>query len=116
MSIPQTRVRQVCGNMLFSGSKADKRIAVLSGGEKSRVMLGKILLKANNLLLLDEPTNHLDMESCDALIDAINNFQGAVLVVAHSDYFIQNVANKFIIFDEEKISVADTYDDSFLKI
>jgi ATP-binding cassette subfamily F protein 3 len=108
--LPVTRVRQVCGNMMFSGDLANKRISVLSGGEKSRVTLGKILLKGVNLLLLDEPTNHLDMESCDALMEAIRNFEGAVIMVTHDEYFLQEIANKLIIFDDGKTF---TFDDSY---
>ncbi|MCX5882395.1 MAG: ABC-F family ATP-binding cassette domain-containing protein [Deltaproteobacteria bacterium] len=70
--------RNICGAMMFGGETALKKIAVLSGGEKSRVMLGKILVTPVNLLLLDEPTNHLDMESCDALLEAIDSFDGTV--------------------------------------
>ena len=108
--IPVTRVRQVCGNMMFSGDLANKKISVLSGGEKSRVTLGKILLKGVNLLLLDEPTNHLDMESCDALMEAIRNFEGAVIMVTHDEYFLQEIANKLVIFDDGKTF---TFDDSY---
>lgn len=113
----QTTVRRVCGNMMFSGSLADKTISVLSGGEKSRVMLGKILLKPSNILFLDEPTNHLDMESCDALLDAIKIFEGPVLMVTHSEYFLKEVANKLIVFDDEKVFVFEgTYNDFLEKI
>ncbi len=108
--IPQTRVRQVCGNMMFSSDLANKTIAVLSGGEKSRVMLGKILLKGANLLLLDEPTNHLDMESCEALLEAIRNFPGAVITVTHDEHFLQEISNKLIIFDDNKTF---TFEDSY---
>jgi ATP-binding cassette subfamily F protein 3 len=109
-TLPQTRVRQVCGNMMFSSDLANKKISVLSGGEKSRVMLGKILLKGVNLLLLDEPTNHLDMESCESLMEAIKNFPGAVVMVTHDEYFLQEIANKLIIFDDNKTF---TFEDSY---
>ena len=108
--LPQTRVRQVCGNMMFSSDLANKEISVLSGGEKSRVMLGKILLKGANLLLLDEPTNHLDMESCEALMEAIKNFPGAVVMVTHDEYFLEQIANRLIIFDDNRTF---TFDDSY---
>lgn len=108
--LPVTRVRQVCSNMMFSGDLANKKIGVLSGGEKSRVTLGKILLKGVNLLLLDEPTNHLDMESCEALMEAIRSFEGAVIMVTHDEYFLQEIANKLIIFDDNKTF---TFDDSY---
>ncbi len=114
-TIPQTRVRQVCGNMMFSSDLAKKQIGVLSGGEKSRVMLGKILLKGVNLLLLDEPTNHLDMESCDSLLEAIKNFEGALIMVTHDESFLREVANKLVIFDDNKtFEFEDSYE-FFLK-
>lgn len=108
--LPQTRVRQVCGNMMFSSDLAHKQISVLSGGEKSRVMLGKILLKGVNLLLLDEPTNHLDMESCESLLEAIKSFEGAVITVTHDEHFLSEIANKLIIFDDDKTF---TFEDSY---
>ncbi len=109
-TLPQTRIRQVCGNMMFSSDLANKKISVLSGGEKSRVMLGKILLKGVNLLLLDEPTNHLDMESCDSLLEAIQNFEGAVVMVTHDESFLDKVANKLVVFDDDKTF---TFEDSY---
>ena len=108
--LPVSRVRQVCSNMMFNNDLANKKISVLSGGEKSRVMLGKILLKGVNLLLLDEPTNHLDMESCEALLEAIKNFQGAVIVVTHDEHFLRQIANKLIVFDDNKTF---TFEDSY---
>ena len=115
--IGQTAVRRVCGNMMFSGTLSNKLIKILSGGEKSRVMLGKILLKPANLLLLDEPTNHLDMESCDALLEAIQKFEGSVLMVTHDEHFLREVANKLIIFDNDKTFLFEgSYDDFLEKI
>lgn len=108
--LPQSRVRQVCSNMMFSSDLANKKIGVLSGGEKSRVTLGKILLKGVNLLLLDEPTNHLDMESCESLMEAIKSFEGAVVMVTHDEYFLQEIANKLIIFDDNRTF---TFEDSY---
>lgn len=108
--LPQTRVRQVCSNMMFSSDLANKKISVLSGGEKSRVMLGKILLKGVNLLLLDEPTNHLDMESCESLMQAIKSFEGAVIMVTHDEHFLQEIANKLVVFDDNKTF---TFEDSY---
>ncbi len=113
--INQTNVRKVCGKMMFSGSLSDKKIGVLSGGEKSRVMLGKILLKKANLLLLDEPTNHLDMESCDSLLEAIQNFEGAVLMVTHDEHYLREVANKLIVFDNNKTFTFEGGYNDFLK-
>ena len=108
--LPQSRVRQVCSNMMFSSDLANKKISVLSGGEKSRVMLGKILLKGWNLLLLAEPTNHLDMESCESLLGAIKNFEGAVIMVTHDEGLLNEIANKLIVFDDNKTF---TFEDSY---
>ena len=107
VSLDQKAIRQVCGNMLFSGDLAKKKIKVLSGGEKSRVMLGKIILQQCNLLLLDEPTNHLDMDSCESLLAATEVFPGAVLIVTHSEYFLKKLANKLIVFDDNKVQFFD---------
>jgi ATP-binding cassette subfamily F protein 3 len=108
-------IRSVCGAMMFSGDLATKSIKVLSGGEKSRVLLGKILLTPSNLLLLDEPTNHLDMDSCDSLIEAINDFSGAVLVVTHNELFLNNIANRLIVFSEDGIEVFEGTYPEFLE-
>jgi ATP-binding cassette subfamily F protein 3 len=95
---------------MFSSDLSNKKIGVLSGGEKSRVMLGKILLKGANLLLLDEPTNHLDMESCESLLEAIRSFEGAVVTVTHDEHFLREIANKLIVFDDNKTF---TFEDSY---
>lgn len=109
------KVRRTAAQMLFSGDDAFKKINVLSGGEKSRVMLGKILLTPANLLLLDEPTNHFDMESSESLMDAIKNFKGAVLMVTHNEYFLREIANKLIVFDGGKTFVFTGSYADFLK-
>jgi ATP-binding cassette subfamily F protein 3 len=115
--IHETEVRKTCANMMFSNNLSNKKINILSGGEKSRVMLGKILIKSANLLLLDEPTNHLDLDSCDSLLSAIKSFEGAVLMVTHDEYFLNEVANKLIVFDDNKVSIFDgTYDDFLNKV
>jgi len=107
-------IRSVCGAMMFSGDLATKSIKVLSGGEKSRVLLGKILLTPSNFLLLDEPTNHLDMDSCDSLIEAINDFSGAVLVVTHNELFLNSIANRLVVFSEDGIEVFEGTYQEFL--
>ncbi|OPY69646.1 MAG: putative ABC transporter ATP-binding protein YheS [Syntrophorhabdaceae bacterium PtaU1.Bin034] len=91
--------RNMAGVMLFDGDKALKKISVLSGGEKSRVLLGKMLVEPANLLLLDEPTNHLDMESIDSLIEAVDAFEGAAVIATHSEMVLNAIAEKLIIFD-----------------
>lgn len=111
----QTEVYKTCGKMMFSGELSKKKIKVLSGGEKSRVMLGKILLKPANLLMLDEPTNHLDMDSCEALMNALKTFKGAIIMVTHDEHILYNVANKLIVFDNDEVSVFDGGYKDFLK-
>lgn len=93
-----TAVLNICGTMMFSGDDAKKKISVLSGGERSRVLLGKILAQPCNLLLLDEPTNHLDMESIEALLDSLQEFSGAVIIVTHSEMILNDLANKLVVF------------------
>ena len=97
--------RNICGAMMFPGDDALKKISVLSGGEKSRVMLAKLLVTPVNLLLLDEPTNHLDMESCDAMLAAIDNFDGTVIIVTHNEMFLHALAQKLIVFQNDTIEV-----------
>jgi ATP-binding cassette subfamily F protein 3 len=110
-------VRSICGIMMFDGDKALKKISVLSGGERSRVLLGKLLVSPSNLLLLDEPTNHLDMESIDSLIEAIDAFDGTVMIVTHSEMVLKAVATRFIIFDDDGVSLFEgTYQDFLDKV
>jgi len=102
-SIDRKRVRDICGAMMFSGDSALKKIEVLSGGEKCRTLLGKLLVTPANLLLLDEPTHHLDMQSCEAMMDAIDDFAGAVLMVTHNEHILHRVANKLIVFHHDRV-------------
>jgi ATP-binding cassette subfamily F protein 3 len=95
------QIRNICGLMMFEGDDALKKISVLSGGEKARVLLGKILISPANLLLLDEPTNHLDMASCDALINAINQFEGAVIMVTHNEMFLNAISRRLVVFQDD---------------
>jgi len=99
------RARLICGAMLFEQDEALKKISVLSGGEKSRVVLGKIIASPVNLLLLDEPTNHLDMEASDALLAALDNFEGAVVMVTHNEMFLHALAERLIVFQGNGIMV-----------
>ena len=93
----------ICGAMMFEDEYALKPISVLSGGEKSRVMLGKLLATPLNLLLLDEITNHLDMESCDALLAALDNFPGALIMVTHNELFLHALAERLIVFQHDRV-------------
>jgi ATP-binding cassette, subfamily F, member 3 len=99
------RARLICGAMMFEGDEALKKISVLSGGEKSRVVLGKLIATPLNLLLLDEPTNHLDMESSDALLAAIDSFEGAVVIVTHNEMFLHALAQRLVVFQGGGIMV-----------
>jgi ATP-binding cassette, subfamily F, member 3 len=110
----KTAVRGICGAMMFDGDKALKKIGVLSGGERSRVLLGKLIAEPANLLLLDEPTNHLDMESIDSLVEAINNFDGAVVIVTHSEMVLDAVAERLIVFDGNRVDAFDGNYEDFL--
>ncbi len=113
----QNEARSICGLMMFEGDNALKKVSVLSGGEKSRVLLGKLLVSPANLLLLDEPTNHLDMESIDSLIEAIEIFNGTVIIVTHSERILEAVATRLIVFDNDAVSIFEgTYLDFLERI
>jgi ATP-binding cassette subfamily F protein 3 len=99
--LSSTEVKNLCGQMMFPGVAAEKSISVLSGGEKSRVLLGKILASPCNMLLLDEPTHHLDVESVDALIDAVEQFQGAVVLVTHSELILRRLSWDYLVVFHE---------------
>jgi ATP-binding cassette subfamily F protein 3 len=111
----RTRARSVAGLMLFEGDLAKKKIQVLSGGEKSRVLLGKILLQPSNLLMLDEPDNHLDMESTDAMLEAIKIYPGSLLLVTHSEMLLREVVNRLIIFDGQSAQIFEGGYEDFLE-
>lgn len=96
-------LRTILGCFLFSGEDVDKRIRVLSGGEKARVALAKTIISKSNFLMLDEPTNHLDMHSVDLLADALDKYEGSMILVSHDRYFISKTANKIWEIVEGKI-------------
>jgi len=106
------RVRTILGSFLFSGETIDKKVKVLSGGEKSRLSLAKLLLTPSNLLILDEPTNHLDMQSKDILKNALIQFDGTLIIVSHDRDFLQGLTNKVFEFRDQKIKehLGDIYD------
>lgn len=90
----ELELRGLLGCFLFSGDDADKKIRILSGGEKARVALAKVIVSKANFLMLDEPTNHLDIHSCELLIEALNRYQGSIILVSHDRYFVSKTANK----------------------
>jgi ATP-binding cassette, subfamily F, member 3 len=99
----ELELRSLLGCFLFSGDDADKKIKILSGGEKARVALAKTITSKANFLLLDEPTNHLDMHSNELLIDALNRYEGSFMLVSHDRYFIAKTANKIWEIIDHKI-------------
>ena len=98
-----TFVRGFLGRMLFSGDDALKKVKVLSGGEKVRCMLSKVMLEGPNLLFLDEPTNHLDLESITALNNGLINYKGELVFLSHDHQFIQTIANRIIVLENEQV-------------
>ena len=96
-------LRSLLGAFLFSGDAIEKKIRVLSGGEKARVALAKTIVSKANFLMLDEPTNHLDIHSVDLLVESLNKYEGSLILVSHDRYFISRVANKIWEIDDHKI-------------
>ncbi|MFH1159828.1 MAG: ATP-binding cassette domain-containing protein, partial [bacterium] len=106
------KIRTILGSFLFSGDEPEKKVKVLSGGEKSRLSLAKLLLTPYNLLILDEPTNHLDMRSKDILKNALLQFTGTLLIVSHDRDFLQGLTNRVFEFRNQGIReyIGDIYD------
>jgi ATP-binding cassette subfamily F protein 3 len=108
----ELELRQLLGCFLFSGDDVFKKIKVLSGGEKARVALAKTIAMKGNFLMLDEPTNHLDMQSVEMLIDALNKYEGTMILVSHDRYFISKTANKIWWIEDRIIKeFVGTYDE-----
>src|SRR5256885_6431602 len=97
-------VRTLLGSFLFRGDDIFKTVSVLSGGEKSRLALVKLLLDPPNLLLMDEPTTHLDMSSIDALLYALDQFEGTLIFISHDVYFIRSLANHVVHVNAGKLT------------
>jgi ATP-binding cassette subfamily F protein 3 len=102
--VPEVQARTILGSFLFQGDDAYKKVSVLSGGEKSRLGLIKLLLNPPNLLLMDEPTTHLDMASIDALIDALKQYQGTLIFISHDVYFIRALAQTVLHISAGKLT------------
>jgi len=103
------KLRDILGAFLFSGDDIHKKIGVLSGGERNRLALAKMLLRPSNLLLMDEPTNHLDLFSKEVLLDALKGFDGTVVFVSHDRYFVNGLATRIVEVGEGKLT--DYYGD-----
>ncbi len=108
-------VRNLLGCLKFSGDQVDKKIKVLSGGEKSRVVLATILAKPVNFLILDEPTNHLDIGTRYMLLEAIKNFEGTVMIVSHDRHFLREITTKVFELDQNKLMVTEGSLDYYLE-
>ncbi|MDP2941127.1 MAG: ABC-F family ATP-binding cassette domain-containing protein [Candidatus Omnitrophota bacterium] len=101
--MPQESIRTILGAFLFTGDDAQKQVKVLSGGEKSRLILAKLLINPPNFLLLDEPTTHLDVDAVEALVRALSNYAGTIVFISHDIYFVRAVANKVFEVKNGKI-------------
>jgi ATP-binding cassette subfamily F protein 3 len=109
-------VRNMLGALKFSGDEVEKKISVLSGGEKSRVVLATILSQPVNFLVLDEPTNHLDIQSRDVLLEAVTNFPGTVMIVSHDRHFLRKMTTRVFRLDKHELTTYDgTWDEYLLR-
>ena len=109
---PIARLRSILGSFLFSGDTVDKRIAVLSGGEKARVALAKMLVRPAALLCMDEPTNHLDLASKEVLEEALAGFTGTIVFISHDRYFINRIATQVVEVGRGRLTThLGNYDD-----
>jgi ATP-binding cassette subfamily F protein 3 len=105
--VPESKVRARAGAIGFSGAAADAKVATLSGGEKARLMLGLATLSGPHLVILDEPTNHLDIDSRAALIEAINDYSGAVVLISHDRYLIEACADRLWLVADGTVAPFD---------
>jgi ATP-binding cassette subfamily F protein 3 len=108
----RTQIKNILGRFMFSGDDIDKKVGLLSGGEKTRLAMVKLLLEPVNVLILDEPTNHLDLKSKDVLKEALLQFDGTLILVSHDRDFLQGLSQKVFEFkDKRVIEHFETIDD-----
>ncbi|MFT5185406.1 MAG: ATP-binding cassette subfamily F protein 3 [Flavobacteriales bacterium] len=111
----RTQVKNILGRFMFSGDDVDKKVSVLSGGEKTRLAMVKLLLEPVNLLILDEPTNHLDLKSKDVLKEALSSFDGTLILVSHDRDFLQGLSEKVFEFKDQRVIEHFETIDAFLE-
>ena len=99
------KIRSILGRLLFSGDEVKKSVKVLSGGEKGRMLFGKLILERHNVMVMDEPTNHLDMESIESLNTALENYPGTLIFVSHDREFVSSLATRIIEFSPTGIVI-----------
>ncbi len=108
-------IRTLLGAFKFSGEEADKKISILSGGEKSRVVLAILLAQNPNFIILDEPTNHLDITSREVLLEAIKNYQGTVMIVSHDRFFLREITTRVFELSKNELTIFDGHWDYYLE-
>lgn len=108
-------IRNICAAFLFQGDDVDKRISHLSGGEKSRVVLARILSQPHNFLVLDEPTNHLDIQSREVLLEALEQFEGTIILVSHDRHFLRSLVNRVFEIDHGEMRTYEGDYDYYLR-
>ena len=99
----RTQIQSILGGFMFRGDAVEKKVKFLSGGEKTRLAMVKLLLEPVNVLILDEPTNHLDLKSKDVLKEALKNFDGTLILVSHDRDFLQGLSEKVFEFKDQRI-------------
>nr|HPJ02460.1 ABC-F family ATP-binding cassette domain-containing protein [Candidatus Limiplasma sp.] len=114
-SMEQSRVRTALGQFLFTGDDVFSKIGSLSGGERGRVALTKLMLRKDNFLLLDEPTNHLDMDSCEVLEDALDDFPGVIFAISHDRYFVNRFADHVMVMGNDGVTLYPGNFDDYLE-